>query len=200
MIALIALMFMGQLVIISYMRAHNNCNNDAAADGGGQPLSLVRSDGRFADDTASNGYFGGADDENNGEDDDPDGLMAGLDDDDYEPIVGEDGVWGDQDDDDGIDAADMAEKKTPKGYEEDLLPRIKKPMIVGTCRGGVLRTHACSHYLTTRQNIFADCFVYVTALLQRLYLYDAHGLDDGLQPRARADGARGPQLRQRMGE
>ena len=145
LIALIALMFMGQLVIISYMRAHNNCDSAAAAAAAGsQPLSLVRSDGRFADDGATNGYFGGADDENNGEDDDPDGLMAGLDDDDYEPIVGEDGVWGDQDDDDGAEAAEAVEKKTPKGYEEDLLPRIKKPIIVGTCPSGVLCiTHAC---------------------------------------------------------
>jgi hypothetical protein len=129
LIALIALMFLGQLVIISYMRAHNSCNTGA----GGQPLSLVRSDAgglALADDGAADGYFGGEDDENGGEDDDdPDGLMAGLDDDDYEPIVGEDGVWGDQEDDDGT-AADAGEK-TPKGYEEDLLPRIKKPMIVG---------------------------------------------------------------------
>lgn len=131
LIALIALMFLGQLVIISYMRAHNSCNT---APSGGQPLSLVRSEG-LADDGATNGYFGAEDDEASG-DDDPDGLMAGLDDDDYEPIVGEDGVWGDQGDDDGSEAEDGgsgvgAAAKTPKGYEEDLLPRIKKPMIVG---------------------------------------------------------------------
>ncbi len=146
LIALIALMFLGQLVIISYMRAHNNCNTGAG--GSGQPLSLVRSDMGVGGHLADEGLFGGTgeDDEIAAEDDDPNGLMAGLDDDDYEPIVGEDGVWGDveeEEDDDGGAAAAAADEKTPKGYEEDLLPRIKKPMIVGafSCIFGGLSQH-----------------------------------------------------------
>lgn len=122
LIAMIALMFLGQLVVISYMRAHNSCNPLGGGQAG-QPLSLVRSDAEQPGD----GYFGGVDDDVTIADDDREGLMAGLDDDDYEPIVA-DGAWGAQ----AEEAGWGTDGESMPGYEQDLLPRIKAPMIVGT--------------------------------------------------------------------